>query len=42
MHKDYPDIDARLPVKLHRGKNELTRSEKIFNKNPCRVRITQK
>ena len=39
MHKDYPDIDARLPVKLHRGKNELTRSEKIFNKNPCRVRI---
>jgi hypothetical protein len=39
MHKDYPDIDARLLVKLHRGKNELTRSEKIFNKNPCRVRI---
>jgi hypothetical protein len=37
MPKDDPDIDARLPVTLHRGKNDLTRSENIFNKNPCRV-----
>jgi hypothetical protein len=39
MPKDDPDIDARLLVKLHRGENELTRAEKIFNKNPYRVRI---
>jgi hypothetical protein len=37
MHKDDPDIDARLPVKLLRGKNDLTRSENIFTTNPCRV-----
>src|SRR4051794_19235553 len=39
MHKDDPDIDARLPVKLHRGKNELTHAENIFTKTPCRVRM---
>jgi hypothetical protein len=37
MHKDDPDIDARLPVNLLHGKNDLTRSENIFTKNPCRV-----
>lgn len=40
IQKDYPDIVAVLPFKRHRGKKELTRSEKIFNKKQRRIRIT--
>jgi hypothetical protein len=39
IRKDYPDIASVIPFKRHRGKKELTRSEKIFNKKQRRVRI---
>lgn len=39
IQKDYPNLSALIPFKRHRGKNELTRSEKIFNKKQRRIRI---
>jgi hypothetical protein len=38
-NKEYPDLDIRLPIKRHRGKKELSRSEKIHNKKQRRARI---
>lgn len=37
--KDYPNLAVLLPFKRHRGKKELSHSEKIFNKKQRRVRI---
>lgn len=39
IKKDYAGLRVLLPYKRHRGKKELTRSEKIFNKKQRRVRI---
>lgn len=39
VQKDYPDLSVALPYKRHRGKKELTHSEKIFNKKQRRIRI---
>lgn len=39
VQKDYPNLTVAIPFKRHRGKKELTRSEKIFNTKQRRVRI---
>jgi len=39
VKKDYPDLIVSIPFKRSRGRPELTRSEKIFNKKQRRVRI---
>lgn len=39
IRKDYPDLHVMIPFKRHRGKKELTRSEKIFNHKQRKVRI---
>lgn len=39
IQKDYPDIASVLPFKRHRGKPELTRSEKIHNTKRAKKRI---
>lgn len=39
IKKDYPHLDARLPVKRTRAHQTLSRSEKILNKKQRRVRV---
>ena len=39
IQRDYPNLHTLIPFKRHRGKKELTHSEKIFNKKQRRVRI---
>jgi hypothetical protein len=39
IKRDYAGLQVFIPYKRHRGKKELTRGEKIFNKKQRRVRI---
>jgi hypothetical protein len=39
VRKDYPDLHVEIPFKRKRGRGDLSRSQKIYNKKQRRVRI---